>query len=276
MRKFLVLGLLAVGFTAGGAAFACSTGSTCNAQPMSIQQNVNLTVPPMLMLVLDSNTSNTLNAWNVDLSNALGSGSNCYAIPNQVTTSGLNAFIKAAQGNGGLITTPAYPAVFSSNGQVQTWAEVVKEYAGNDSGSPYLQYASSPAKGNVVCGNPFVVEKWTNCPNGATFSMTLGPTTLPGSVTSTNTSGTTSAKTGYGAFEAMDSTALNGTPVGSPTNTGWITTADGTTMYNLSQIQPGNFYDDSVSQWLWLQSAQPGTYALQATYTLAETVPTTP
>ncbi|MEJ2292877.1 MAG: hypothetical protein P8Y13_01375 [Deinococcales bacterium] len=272
MKRLLILGLFAAGFTAAGAAFACTT-PTCSTSSTSVTQNINLTVPPVLKLVLD-NSLGGLSTWTLDLGNALGSSSNCYAIPNQVSQSQLNTFIADAQksGNGGLIAAPGYPAVFSNNGKVETWKDVVDAYAGGASGSPYLNFAGndisgSPAKGNVVCNNPFLVEKYTNCPSGASFTMTLQPMDLPGG-------STMSANTGYGAFEATDATSLNGTPTGGTQNTGWITTADASNSYPLASIQPGNFYDDNVSQWLWLQSAQPGSYALQATYTLADAVPT--
>jgi hypothetical protein len=271
MRRLLILGLFAVGFTAAGAAFACPT-PTCSSSSQSVTQNINLTVPPVLKLVLD-NSLGGLSTWSLDLSTALSSSSDCYAIPNQVTQSQLNTFIADAEktGNGGLIAAPNYPAVFSNNGKVQTWQQVVNADAGGASGSPYLSFngndiSGSPAKGNVVCNNAFLVEKYTNCPSGASFSMTLQPMDLP--------SGTMSAATGYGAFEASDATSLNGASTGGTQNTGWITTAGGSTTYPLASIQPGNFYDDNVSQWLWLQSAQPGSYALQATYTLADAVPT--
>lgn len=273
MKRLLILGLLALGFTAAGAAFACDT-PTCSSSSTSVTQNIHLTVPPVLKLVLDNSLSG-LSTWSLNLNNALGSSSDCYAVPNQVSQSQLNSFIAdaAKSGNGGLIAAPGYPAVFSNNGKVETWQQVVNAYAGGASGSPYLSFAGtdisgSPAKGNVVCNNPFLVEKYTNCPSGASFTMTLQPMDLPGA-------STMSAPTGYGAFEATDATSLNGTPTGGTQNTGWITTADASNSYPLASIQPGNFYDDNVSQWLWLQSAQPGSYALQATYTLADSVPTT-
>lgn len=273
MKRLLMLGLVALGFTAAGAAFACTT-PTCSSASQSVTQNIDLTVPPVLKLVLDNSLSG-LSTWSLDLNHALGSSNNCYAIPNQVSQSQLNTFIADAEktGNGGLIAAPGYPAVFSNNGKVETWQQVVNADAGGATGSPYLSFggndiSGSPAKGNVVCNNAFLVEKYTNCPNGASFTMTLQPMDLPSSKTM-------SPASGYGAFEATDATSLNGASTGATQSTGWITTADMSNTYPLANIQPGNFYDDNVSQWLWLQSAQPGSYALQATYTLADTVPTT-
>ena len=268
MKRLVMLAIVAGGLLAGSAAFAqcssCTTGS--------VSQNLNLTVPNVNMLVID-NAANFPANWNLNFKNIAGV-SHCYAIPNQITThTELMTFIKSAMttGNGGLVETPSFPAVFwnSTQTKVLHWQDVVTN-KGLPSSSPYLNYASYPAKGNVVCNESFVVEKYSNCPTGAKFYLQLQPGTYTDTSGGTTTT-VTSPSSGFGAFLATDSMSLNGSPVGSQTNTGWVTTA-GSTQYNLAKISSsgtGYFYDDAVNEWLWLQSAQPGTYVLQTTYTLA-------
>jgi len=248
MRKWILLvGILALGFAwaTEGSGQNGQNCNPCNGKEDKVTQKIHLKVPVVVRLILDEGP---LQKWTINLNKDM---ENCYAIPNDITSiDDLKVFLEAAGDQ--LVEATSYPYVaYGEDGTVMTWGEVA---AGLGEDSPYLNYSDMPAKGNVICKRAFKVEKYTNCPNGAAFSVTLNG----------------NQDSGFGAFLVYDS--VSGPDSYSDAATAVFDAANGDAV-ELVNVGPGSFYDDDVVQWLWLKDAEPGNYQLKAVYTLAAVIP---
>ena len=285
MKKTLLTVLFAGLLAAAASAFAQASVTTqcvtCGNETAQAYQNIKVTVPPVVKLVIDNNKTtdkNWLPDWNVNLGGNLTSSdlNGCYVVPNWVGfTQSLNDFLQAAdagQGNfSGLVPALAsygYPPVIRhADGQVVTWNDVVTALKlGSD--SPYIagDHGKDPAKGNLVCTNAFTIEKYTNCPGVAFF------------VSVSQNSG---EQGGYGMLLMTDQATYSGTDIKAggagftyfapvpidavvPLLTGG--TAESGKAFN--GIDRGVWIDDAITQLLWLKNSTAGDYSLKATYTL--------
>jgi hypothetical protein len=258
-----------VGFL--GLAFACPTPSgSCPKTSSSVTQQITVNVPTVAALVLDGGA---LQPWNINLNNGPSfMAQGCYVVPNPIAasdTQGAYSWLSAVAGLGELNNIQAvnYPGVFYSNGPnsaPKLWSAVLPHLP---EGYGYL--ANLPAKGNLFCVNEFKVEKYTNCPTGATFSVSL----------------TGSPASGFGTYGVIDyllpyAAGMNGSDVQFSQISAGALSVSGATSYTasftqaggpaqtLATVPPYQFIDDYIVQWLDLGTAQPGTYNLTATYTL--------
>ncbi len=251
MRKWILLvGILALGLVwaskDGNGGLQCNP---CYGKEDKVTQKIHLKVPVVVRLVLDNGP---LDKWTIKL-NKEGEMENCFAIPNDITSmEDLEAFLEAAGDE--LAPADSYPFIaYDDDGSVKTWGEVASGFSED---SPYLDesHVEAPAKGNVICKKSFVVEKYTNCPDGAVFSVALSG----------------NEDSGFGAIIVYDT--VTGPDSYSDSASAVFTEANGDAA-ELVSIEPGSFYDDEIVQWLWLMDAEPGVYKLKAVYTLAAVIP---
>ena len=228
----------------------------------------------MVNFVIDNPAADNtpLADWNVFLSSAMTNNDlrGCYVIPNWVGfTQSLNQFLQAAGvGQDGdfarLVAAKAHygypPVIRKANGVVKTWSQVVDNAA-----SPYVAggHANDPAKGNLLCTNALMIEKYTNC-DGVGFFVSLdGPS-------------------GYGTLLMTDAATISGTDkyVGGAGlrllprdqerhHEGRLL---GVKNGQVIGIPKGVWIDDNITQLLWLKNSTSGTYDLTATYTLGTAV----
>ena len=273
MKKILFLVLFVGLFGAISASFAqCQTGN-CD-QLDQVTQQINVTVPSIVKLVIDNATTDSnspLGAWNVYLSTDMTNKDlrGCYVIPNWVGfTESLNQFLQAAGvgQNGdfsGLVPAKArygYPPVIrKANGKVKTWSQVV-----DNAESPYVvDHANDPAKGNLLCTNALMIEKYTNCDGVGFFVSLSGPS-------------------GYGSIRMTDAATISGTDkyVGGAglnyfheiKNDNKKVALLGVKDGEVVGIPKGVWIDDNITQLLWLKNSSSGIYDLTATYTLGTAV----
>jgi hypothetical protein len=260
MNKAIRLFAVLAAFGLVATALACAPGdNTCNKSD-SVTQKITVHVPTVVRLVIDSNVNTKkLDAWNINLANNANQDlSSCYVVPNWVgQDGGLSLFDFLDKAHGHLLSAATYgypPIITGESGKVLTWSEVVAQNDGL--ATVYQKFPDARAKGNLVCMNDFMVEKYTNCP-GVSFYVSL------------DSLGDT-PNTGFGDLYITDVTKVNGTNavVGAQSTDAISYTGH---FYDLTPnegFKTGVFYDDYISQMLWLQPSQPGTYRIKATYTL--------
>lgn len=286
MKKALLLAAFLALFAVGASALACTeTSGNCN-EKTSVKQKITVKIPAVVKLVIDGNASGDkwLPEWTVNLKAAEPDLSNCYVIPNWVGFDGqetLNQFLQAANASNGNLDglVPAessygYPPVIrrGGTGAVATWDQVS---AANYTGSPYLKEAPGstsekplyyPAKGNLVCTNSVMVEKYTNCPNVAFFVRVVNHSgdgfgslfmTDAATISGVEGSGNYVGGSGFKYFHPVPMNTLV------PLLTGGTAEGGG-----FNGIPRGVWIDDNITQLLWLKNSTSGNYHLTATYTL--------
>ena len=220
----------------------------------SITQDINVRIPTVVRLVLDDRLNKDhLKSWNLNFKT--GAPEQCFVLPNWVGFEGhgpsFQDFAAFAESHGGLVAwTPdmGYPAIISVDGgnTVATWGEAT------DNGAYHTRGTDVPAKGNVACKYEFMVEKYTNLPDGANFDVEL-----------------TTDSDGFGTLYIEDVMKANGIDHVFTTGNAEFSSAGSD---NLVTVAPNHFYDDYVTQWIDLTASQPGKHDLTLTYTLSAAV----
>lgn len=270
LALLMVFGLAATAFATQNENDGSCTTSGCS-QSELLHQSIRVNVPTVLRFVIDdglNRVNNWLPSWNINLDPNAGTVevNDCYVVPNWVDNSNLKTFMQ--NNAGGLLKADpswGYPPVISFNGKnVATWAEVASQLDSETFtlGGGYTNselHAQARAKGNLVCTNQYAFEVYTNCPNATLrYSLTHGGNPAH------------NAGTGFGTLFYNDHITKNGIAGWSVDRNITFTSADGTKHTLLGHVTPGIFFDNLVSQALWLRSSSPNNYYLYGTYTLGD------
>lgn len=246
-----------------GVSFACTNGDPGCPAPneTTTPQEISVTIPPMIQLVIDNPAD--FASWDIDLSNGIPEGAQCYVLPNWIGDADVATFLADnnfhvdANGDisGGSLVSAAgstgYPPTFlDSEGAVQSWSDVTS------AGAYVSGHSTDPAKGHLLCVNKIMIEKYTNC-DDIQFGVTV-------------TRGTGDDGLDYGALFMQDfvrPSGDSGLPVEQTMQEIAVPSATPTALLD-GAVQQFTWMDDFIAQALYLRNAAEGTRVLEAVYTL--------
>lgn len=269
-----LVAFLAVLLLAGvvSSALACGNeGQNCNG---TLSQKITIKVPSRLLFIMDQTgkiNSSKLGDWTVNLAGSQPNFNNtsCYVVPNWVDETTALEWVRH-HADHLLMAQPGfgYPPILTYGGKVVTWqyvAEHPKRFGMSTDFTLYSKYTNGKAhknahaKGNLVCTNNYAFEVYSNCTGTDQLTYKL------------QGQGSESDKSGFGTIHYLDLVTRNGSSLTAPQHKNFTHTGQHITL--IDNVLHGVYYDNAVSQILWLGSSTEGNYNMMGVYTLGNPNP---